>query len=512
MNAGNYLLKRNHAIEEINAQEIWDVLVIGGGATGLGTALDAASRGFKTLLAEQYDFAKGTSSRSTKLIHGGVRYLAQGNFALVKEALRERGRLLDNAPQLVSKQSFIIPCYSWFEVVKYLSGLTFYDWMSGKHSFGKSVYLNKQQVMAEMPDLNEKGLKGGVRYYDGRFDDAKLAVSIARTAAGHGAVLVNYMQVAGLNKTGGRIDGAILLDMETRQRYEVKARVVINATGVYVDEVLKLDRPDNLPMVRPSQGVHIVVDRSFLKGENALLIPKTSDGRVLFAVPWHRHLLVGTTDTPVGKALAEPVALEKEIDFILETAGQYFTKKPVRKDILSVFAGLRPLAVTDKSSGSTKEISRGHKLVVSGSGLVTITGGKWTTYRKMAEDTVDKAIITAGLERVSCRTHTIKLYDNSRPWTDDLLSDPAGLQQEVILAVREEMARTVEDVLARRLRTLFTDVQQAKTLAPSVAGWMAAELGRDAAWEAAQVKDFLELAAGYSWNRLSALTGKNNRR
>jgi len=501
---------RNFAATQLKSVGLWDVLIIGGGATGLGIALDAASRGYKTLLLEQSDFAKGTSSRSTKLVHGGVRYLAQGNFKLVLDALRERGLLLKNAPHLVKKQAFIIPCYSWFEVARYLTGLKIYDWMAGKYSFGNSRFLSRDKVLQEIPEIRKEGLKGGVLYYDGKFDDARLAIAIAQTAAAKGAVLMNYAKVTALLKTAERISGVQLEDLETAEIFEIRSKVVINATGVYVDQILKLDKQDNHPIVRPSQGVHIVLHRSFMNTKQALLIPKTSDGRVLFAIPWHEHVLIGTTDTALEKAFLEPVALEQEIDFILNTAGLYLSKAPRRIDILSIFAGLRPLAATQGNQTSTKEISRDHKLMVSDSGLITITGGKWTTYRKMAEETTDKAILTGNLSPALCVTKTIRIHDlrneeilqqllTQRPELAERL-DPGhpDLRAEVILAVRYQMARTVEDVLARRLRVLFIDANAAIRMAPLVAELMAGELQQDKGWQEQQVELFSKLAANYT--------------
>jgi len=497
-----YALDRERSLQEMQNVPEWDILIAGGGATGLGIALDAAARGYKVLLTEQHDFAKGTSSRSTKLVHGGVRYLAQGNFGLVREALHERGLLLNNAPGLVEKQAFIIPCYSWREVLKYLAGLTLYDWMSGSYSFGRSGFLSRNRVLEELPGIRGKGLKGGVRYYDGKFDDARLALAIARTASTRGATLINYMKLTAFCKDLGKINGASLRDMETGLSYEVKAKVVINATGVYVDQVLHLDEAVAVPLVKPSQGVHIVLKSFFMKGGNALLIPDTVDGRVLFIVPWHGHLLAGTTDTPMDHMELEPVALDREIDFILEAAGQYLECIPRRKDILSVFAGLRPLAVVQGREGATREMSRSHKLMISSSGLVTITGGKWTTYRKMAADAVDMASSVAGLLSVPCQTEHIVLEHVDTESKGGFLHAiericKRELETAVSRAVHEEMARTVEDVLARRLRILFLDAEKAIGLAADVAALMARELNYDKQWERAQVKSFSELATGY---------------
>lgn len=500
----------------------WDIVIVGGGATGLGIAIDAASRGFKTLLLERYDFAKGTSSRSTKLVHGGVRYLAQGDIKLVYSALKERGLLLQNAPHLVKKQAFVIPCYSWFGVLKYAIGLKLYDWLAGKFSFGRSIYLSKTEIVNLMPGINPDKLVGGVRYYDGQFDDARLALNLAQTAKDHGATLLNYVRVTGLIKNNlGHIEGLTATDVNNIN-YQIQAKSVINATGVFVDDLLQMDEPSQRKLVRSSQGVHIVLPLSFLNSEQALMIPKTTDGRVLFAIPWHNHLLVGTTDTPLPDHSIEPEALESEIDFILNTAGKYLNNRPDRKDILSVFAGLRPLAAPQNNTNSTKEISRDHKLIKSNSGLITITGGKWTTYRKMAEETVDLAIKTADLPAAPCRTTTLPIHGYEKNIADGNLSlygsDGKGISAlisespelakklddqfpytlaQVVWAVKHEMAETVEDVLARRIRVLFLDAHAAIRMAPIVAAVMATELNRDEAWQNEQVKEFNILAQQY---------------
>jgi len=502
----------------------WDLVIIGGGATGLGIAMDAATRGYKTLLLEQADFAKGTSSRSTKLVHGGVRYLAQGDVSLVKEALYERGLLLANAPHLAHNQDFIIPQYTWWQGPFYTIGLKLYDLLSGKLSLGRSRHIGRNEILEKLPTIRRQGLKGGILYHDGQFDDARLAVNIAQTAAENGAVLLNYFKVTGLEKQpDGRINGVKAKDLETGRSYTLPAKVVINATGVFVDEILQLDNPGARPMVRPSQGVHVVLDRSFLQSSSAIMIPKTDDGRVLFAVPWHNKVLLGTTDTPLNEHSMEPVALEAEIDFILRTATKYLSRPPARTDVLSVFAGLRPLAAPQKETGSTKEISRSHKILVAPSRLITITGGKWTTFRKMAEDTVNEAIRTGNLSAVPCRTKELRIHGYApQPAFAAPLnvygSDAAMLQAmtalhpelgqqlhprlpyikaQVIWAVQHEMARTVEDVLARRLRALFLDAQAAIDMAPQVAALMAAKLQQDTAWQKAQVSAFTAMAQHY---------------
>ncbi|MEH6306633.1 glycerol-3-phosphate dehydrogenase/oxidase [Olivibacter sp. CPCC 100613] len=498
--------------------------IIGGGATGLGIAVDAASRGYKTLLVEQADFAKGTSSRSTKLVHGGVRYLAQGDIKLVYGALKERGIIFKNAPHLAHAQSFIIPCYTWFAQLKFLIGLKIYDWMAGKYRIGKSSLLSKEQVMTLIQGVKSDRLKGGIEYYDGQFDDARLAINLAQTAAEFGATLLNYAKVTRLTKdNNGKTTGFVVVDQESNQAYTIEAKSIINATGVFVDDILTLEQANHQALVRPSQGVHVVVERSFLPGKSALMIPETSDGRVLFGVPWHDKLVLGTTDTPLNQHSLEPRALDSEVDFILNTAGQYLEKKPCRKDALSIFAGLRPLAAPKDGKESTKEISRDHKLIVSNSGLITITGGKWTTYRKMAEDTVNQAIKTAKLAYLPCKTVDIKVhgaisadrekghwavYGSDAAKIKSLITPESGLDEklhpdypyvkaEVVWAVRGEMARTVEDVLARRIRMLFLDAKAALEMAPAVAQIMAKELDKDDHWMQEQIIQFNTLANGY---------------
>ena len=513
---------REAFLDQLEHRKDWDVIVIGGGATGLGVAVDSATRGFRTLLLEQSDFAKGTSSRSTKLVHGGVRYLAQGDIALVYEALHERGLLLKNAPHLVKDQEFIIPIYSWFAKYKYLIGLTFYDLLAGKSGFGKSSFLKKSNVLAAIPGLEEKGLLGGIRYSDGQFDDARLALNLAQTAAENGGTILNYMRVTSLVKTGESATGLIAEDVESGKSYTLTAKTIVNATGVFVDEILKMDQPAGHPLVRPSQGAHIVLDPSFLKGNVALMIPKTADGRVLFAVPWHGKVLVGTTDTPLNAHSLEPIALDEEVNFILSTAGQYLTRKPTKEDVLSVFAGLRPLAAPGKNTNSTKEISRRHKLIVAKSGLITITGGKWTTYRKMAMDVIDKAIELAQLPEKKCSTQNVhihgyqsqqaidhfaiygadatgirKLMKENKILAEPLLPTSPYVKAEVVWMVRNEMARTIEDVLARRMRVLFLDAARAINLGPAVAEIMASELGKDKKWIDRQVEEFNGIAKAY---------------
>ena len=519
-------MKRPQTIKQLESHPNleWDVVVIGGGATGLGAGVDAASRGYKTLLVEQHDFAKGTSSRSTKLVHGGVRYLAQGDVNLVLEALHERGLMMENVPHLVKNQQFLIPNYDWWDGPFYTVGLKVYDMMAGKLGLGPSIHIDKETTMQNIPNLQEEGLRGGVIYHDGQFDDSRLAINLAQTITDNRGYVINYMKVTGLLKSNdGLIEGVEMVDQETGNAYKVKAKAVVNATGVFVDQVNILDDPQSKPLVVPSQGVHLVLDKSFLQSEYAIMIPKTSDGRVLFAVPWHGKVVVGTTDTPMKEASLEPRALEEEIEFILNNAGQYLAKSPTRADVKSVFAGLRPLAAPQNEDEETKEISRSHKIIVSHSGLITIIGGKWTTYRQMGEDIIDKAIMIGGLEERDCETKNmpvhgyiknvdrkdhlyvfgsdipkIKTIVSANPELDERLDERLPYKKvEVIWGAREEMARTVEDILARRTRALLLDAAASIEMAPTVAWLMAEELGYDEEWEKKQIEEYTELAEGY---------------
>ena len=460
--------------------------MIGGGATGVGIAVDAASRGYSVALFEQSDFGKGTSSRSTKLVHGGVRYLQQGSVSLVMEALKERGLLLKNAPHLVHDLEFIVPNYAWWEAPFYGIGLKIYDLLAGKYGFGPSQMLSREEVLARIPTLSQDGLRGGVKYHDGQFDDARLLIDLAQTAAAHGACLLNYARVTALEKdTDGFIRGLTFHDGESGARHTLGARCVINATGPFCDELRRVDDPAAAPMIAPSQGAHLVLPREFLPGDAAIMVPHTRDGRVMFAIPWHGHTVIGTTDTPIVAATLEPVALPEEIDFILETAGDYLAKRPTRADILSVFAGIRPL-VKDGEASSTAALSRDHTIHISSSGLLTIAGGKWTTYRKMAEDAVDHAIVLGHLDEHPCATRELRIHD------------PGRHDESAAWFARHEMARTVEDVLARRTRMLFLDARAALASAPAVARSLACELGRDETWQQAQLASFAKTAAQFT--------------
>jgi len=478
-------------IQQLNTQSNWDVCIIGGGATGLGAALDASVRGFKTILFEQHDFAKATSSRSTKLVHGGVRYLQQGNIKLVMEALKERGVLMKNAPHLVHNQKFVVPNYKWWEGPFYGIGLKIYDWMAGKLGLGPSQFLSKDETLALAPTLDPEGLRGSIVYHDGQFDDARLALSIAQTAADHDGVVLNYFAVTNLIKAHKKIAGVRVKDVLTGNEYEVKSKVVINATGIFTDEVLKMDNAHHTRMIAHSQGIHLVVDKEFLPGDTAIMIPKTDDGRVLFAVPWHNKIVLGTTDTPVSKPSLEPVPKADEIDFILTHIGRYLSKDPQLSDVRSMFAGLRPLV-----KGKTKKtaaLSRDHLITVSESGLITITGGKWTTYRGMAEDVVDIAVEKNNLQGRKSSTTDLRLHGHDQP----CIPADSITEQDIGKAVTDEMCVTPEDYLSRRTRHLLLDARSAIAAAPFVAKIMAAKMNKDDLWIKQQTDDFINLAKNY---------------
>jgi glycerol-3-phosphate dehydrogenase len=515
-------MKRERAIDRIENSESWDFLVIGGGATGLGVAVDAAARGYSTLLVEQDDFAKGTSSRSTKLVHGGVRYLKQGNISLVLEALRERGLLCENAPHLVHHLSFIVPIYTWWEGPFYGIGMKIYDRLAGKLGLVPSKILSRKETLRRIPTLEPSGLQRGVEYYDGQFDDARLAVDLAQTIFDLGGTAINYMPVSALIKENNLIVGAVVRDLESDAEYRIRAKVVVNATGVFTDSIRKMDEPKARRIVAASQGSHVVLPKSFLPGTSAIMVPNTPDGRVLFAVPWHDHVVVGTTDVPVDHIEREPTPMDDEIGFILTNAAKYLSKPPTRKDVLSVFAGLRPLVKTGDAK-STAALSRDHTILISNSGLLTITGGKWTTYRKMAEDAVDQAQTMAGLDERPCKTvhlqihgwtaqaiapPNLRVYGADAPAIEKLAAAEEGLSErihpqlayikaEVVWAAREEMARNVEDVLARRTRALLLGARASIEAAPIVADLLAKELGKNEAWKDKAVEDFTKVAQGY---------------
>jgi len=516
-------MNRDHFLEQIqDKKKIWDMLVIGGGASGAGVVLEAASRGYSALLLEQSDFAKGTSSRSTKLVHGGVRYLQQGNISLVLEALKERGIMRQNAPHLVHDLAFIVPSYDWWEGPFYGIGLKVYDLLSGKQGFGNSKMLTREETIQHLPNIETHGLNGGVLYYDGQFDDARLVINILQTAAEQGAAILNYMRVISLQKKDNIISGVLALDQEKGKEYSINAKVVINATGPWSDQIRGMENPQSEKIITPSRGTHIVLDRSFLPGTDAIMVPHTDDGRILFAIPWQDRVVVGTTDVPMNDLPLEPTPTEDETDFLLEHTARYLKKDPSKEDVRSVFSGIRPL-VTPPEQADTAAISREHLVYISAGGLVTLAGGKWTTYRKMAEDTVDQALLVAGLDDQPSVTKTLnihgyhqhaqqfesladygadaleikRLMDSDTNLAKSICHEPTIYAAEVIWTVRHEMARTVEDFLARRTRLLLLDAKKSMQIVPTVARLMASEMNKSESWLDSQVSDYNDLARNY---------------
>jgi glycerol-3-phosphate dehydrogenase len=507
-----------------NPQKQWDIIVIGGGATGLGVALDAVTRGYKTILLEQSDFAKGTSSRSTKLVHGGVRYMAQGDILLVIEALHERGLMLKNAPHLTANQEFVIPVYTLWDVFLYTVGLKFYDLLAGRLSMGKSYFINRSRTLGRLPLLKSEGLKGGIVYHDGQFDDSRMAVTLAMACEEKGGIVLNYFIVKNLLKNeNGKITGVQVKDIESGIEYPIHAKLVINATGIFADEIHRMDDPASKPTIRPSQGVHVVLENTFLQSSSAIMIPKTDDGRVLFAIPWYGKVVVGTTDTPLNIITLEPKALDQEIDFILRTAGKYLAKPPTREDVKCIYAGLRPLAANPDNPEATREVSRRHKITLSRSGLLSIIGGKWTSYRRMAEETIDKGIKAGIIEAKKCITRNFSFYSDSKPLESDRLKiygnqafeienmikrqpDLGELihlklpytKAEIVWICRNELPRTLEDMLARRTRALFLDARASAEAGPVVAEIMAKELGFGKPWKDSEISRFNNLVMNYT--------------
>ena len=516
-------MNRSKNINKIKSVEMWDVIIIGGGASGLGAAIESATRGYKTLLLEKYDFAKGTSSRSTKLIHGGVRYLQNGDISMVIEALKERGLLRKNAPHLVKDMSFVIPTYDWWSSPFYGIGLKIYDMMAGDLGIGPSTILDKNETIDLIPNVNKEGLKGGVIYYDGQFDDARMAISLAQTAEDHNAIVLNYVEVIDLIKGDDKtVKGVSVKDSISNNTFEIRSKVVINATGVFSDSIMQMDQPKSPKMIQPSQGVHIVLEKHFLNSNHAIMVPHTSDGRVLFAVPWLNHVVLGTTDTKINKAKIEPKALKDEINFILSNAGEYMTSKPTKKNIKSIFVGLRPLAIDNSKENSTKEISRGHKIKVSTTGLISILGGKWTTYRKIGEDSIESAIIVGGLKHSKSMTEKLPIhgFDLKPDFKDPLhvygsdinkvksmTKDPKGnvslsdkifiTKHQILWAIKKEMAINLEDILARRTRCLFLNVLETENLINKVLDIMMEFLKKDEDWKSKQKLSFLSLTKNY---------------
>ncbi|QEH37152.1 Aerobic glycerol-3-phosphate dehydrogenase [Aquisphaera giovannonii] len=517
-------MNRDEMMAKLSDRSItWDVVVIGGGATGIGVAVDAAARGYRTALLERSDFGKGTSSRSTKLVHGGVRYLQQGNVSLVIEALRERGLLMKLAPHLVGNLRFVVPNYAWWEAPFYGIGMKVYDLLAGRYGFGPSKVLSREQTLALLPTIRTDGLRGGVQYFDGLFDDSRLLINLAQTAFEHGATVANYVRVDRLLKDAeGLIRGVVAQDLEAGAELELSARVVVNATGPFADALRRADDPSLGPIIAPSQGAHVVLPKEFLPGDSAIMVPHTADGRVMFAIPWHGHVVVGTTDVPIDHVPVDPAPMSDEVDFILETAAGYLARPATRADVRSAFAGIRPLVRAGEGT-STAALSRDHHLEIAPSGLVTICGGKWTTYRHMAEDTVDQAAIVGGLPERPCPTRELFIHGSAETLLgEDPLSvygsdaiairslarssgrlagqlhpDLPIVAAQVAWAAQQEMARTVEDVLCRRTRAAFLNAPAALAMAADVASILAAELGRDDAWAASQVEAFRPIGESF---------------
>lgn len=509
-------------LQYLQQDKEWDVIIIGGGATGLGAAVDAACRGYKTLLVERFDFAKGTSSRATKLVHGGVRYLAQGNIKLVRDALKERGLLLKNAPHVSSKIQFVIPNYTWWAKIYYGIGLKIYDALSGKLGLGNTNIVSAKKAIEYLPEIERKNLCGAVIYTDGQFDDARLAINLAQTAVENKATVLNYMAVVGLLKEDNKIIGVVCKDAFSENVYQLKAKVVINATGVFVDDIMNMDNNDGENIVAPSQGIHLVIEKKYFKSDKALMVPKTSDGRVLFAVPWHNHVIVGTTDTAVNKIDIEPLPLQEEVNFILQNLNQYLSADIITSDVKSVFVGLRPL-VKRKGAKNTSLLARDHTIIISESRMITITGGKWTTYRKMAEEVINNATLVGNLPKQKSITTDMhihgytneqigeehlkvygadaveikRLYIENNLWQEKIHANFNYTKAQIIWAVRNEMAQTVEDILARRIRMLFLDANAALETAPIVAKLMAAEMNKNNDWINAEIKSFNTLGKRY---------------
>ena len=509
-------MNRDKNINKIATEKEWDLIVIGGGASGLGVAVDACSRNLKVLLIEEFDFSKGTSSRSTKLVHGGVRYLKNGELSLVIEALKERGIMLNNAPHLVRNMSFIIPTYDWWDTPFYGIGLKVYDLMAGKLGLGPSKFLSKKETIEKIPNVNQDELNGGIIYHDGQFDDSRMGISLARTVEEHGGAVVNYLKWNSFIYENGQVSGIKVTDQISQCSYALKAKVVVNATGVFAEKIMRADEPKAELKIKPSQGVHLVLDKSFLKSENAIMVPNTSDGRVLFAVPWRDVVVVGTTDTEVNKISIEPKATDQEIDFILSNAEKYMTRKPKRSDVKSVFAGLRPLI--SRENKSSKSLSRKHTIYKSKKGVYHLLGGKWTTYRKMGKDVLDLIESKGQLKLEPSKTEELKIfgYKSNVAWSDPLhyygsekehvmsmgsnkpLSPLLPLTEaQIIYAIRYEMALNVEDVLSRRTRCLLLNAKECISIAPKVARIMRSELNAEENWEQEQIKLFLDLAKNY---------------
>ncbi len=491
---------RSELLKKAASTELWDIIVIGGGATGLGKALDAASRGYSTLLLEAHDFGKGTSSKSTKLIHGGVRYLRQGNVKMVMKALRERGRLLKNAPHIVGPLQFVVPCYKWWHKLWHGIGMKVYDALARSLGIAPSRWLDFDSTISLLPGITKAGLRGGVSYWDGQFDDARLLISLAQTTVLNRGIPLNYMKVVGLTTFNGRTTGVEAIDQESGTAYSFEGKVVINATGAFTDQIRHMDQPSAKGIMQAAQGIHLVLDASFLSEKTAVMVPGTDDGRVIFGVPWHGKVLLGTTDTPRDTVSLEPKALEEEIDYLLDHAGRYFSMKPRRSDVLSVYAGLRPLV---KANKETKAISRDHTIEVSKTGLVTITGGKWTTYRQMGEDAVNRAEKVAGFARRKCLTRNMALFDGSTLRDEESQEPDLPLEgfpystADIERAIQFEWPVSLEDMMARRTRCLLLNAAHSKLASLKIAEQMARAFHWTDEKKQTEIEQYAELVSMY---------------
>jgi glycerol-3-phosphate dehydrogenase len=507
------------------AGEQFDLCVIGGGATGSACALDAQLRGIRTVLLEAGDFAGATSSAATKIIHGGVRYLEEAvkgadiqEYHVLVRALHERVRMLENAPHLTRTLEFLVPSYSWIDVAYLDIGLKIYDWLAGSGRISPSKFLSQEETLERMPVLKQDGLKGSVAYADGQFDDARYDLALVQTFTAAGGNALNYAKVTDfLRDANGKISGVHVEDYQTNAAFTVKAKAIVNATGIFSDSIRGLANPSLHKRIRASKGAHILLPLAVFPTEDALLIPKTEDGRVVFAIPWQRRLLVGTTDEEVSPE-EELVVTKQDIEYLLRHLNQYLATPVSPGDIVSGFAGARPL-VASGDERDTKKLARDDVIEVDPhSGLISIMGGKWTTHRAMAEDTIDRAQQALGAPQTDSRTRNYVLY-GGQGFTDDfwkqlcrrfsisertahhlagkfgtaavevlalgegspalmelILEGGSAIRAEVIYSVRHEMACTIEDVLARRLGMQFYSWRDAIEAAPLVGSLMAEEL------------------------------------
>ncbi|CAG0882210.1 unnamed protein product [Darwinula stevensoni] len=558
-----HLPTREELLQKLKTEE-FDVLVVGGGCTGCGVALDAVSRGLKTALVEREDYSSGTSSRSTKLIHGGVRYLQKAilgfdreQYKIVQEALHERANLLAIAPHLSFPLPIMLPIYKWWQVPYFYAGIKLYDIVSGSKLLKSSYYLSKKKALELFPVLKKDALVGALVYYDGSHNDSRMNLTIALTAIRLGAVASNYVTVEGVLKAMAEdgkeyVSGAKVKDELTGETWEVKAKCVINATGPFCDSLRKMDDPTAKSIVQPSMGIHVVLPNYYSPEQMGLLDPSTTDGRVIFFLPWQRHTIAGTTDSPCSLTY-HPAPTENDIQFILNEIRNYLNAdiEVRRGDVLSAWSGIRPL-VFNPAKSDTQSIARNHIVHVSDSGLVTIAGGKWTTYRKMAKDTMDVAVKAFALNSKNDSLTDGLLLDGAHSWSPTMfirLVQDIGMETDVAIhlantygdqafqvaklskftgkrwpimgrkihedfpyiegevqyAIRE-YARTVTDIIARRLRFAFLNVQAAEEALPLVADIMAEELKwdeKEKSKQIAEARQFLRLDMGGAVNKAS---------